>query len=161
MLMELERKLKIISQDMESESLLAEDRALQECAELVDNNPLPEHPEITAKWFSPKMLRLLQLMNAYSRTARNNQFCGIIFVDTRHTAKSIQLAIEADARLEGCFKCDILIGHGGREEGDVNMAFREQNRIIENFRRGKLNLLVATNVAEEGLDIQPCNAVIR
>jgi endoribonuclease Dicer len=82
-------------------------------------------------------------------------------VETRHTAKAIQLAIEADSDLSKFYKCDILIGHGGREEGDVNMGFKDQKKVITKFKQGKLNLLIATNVAEEGLDIQPCNVVIR
>ncbi|KAI8331367.1 dicer-2 protein [Chlamydoabsidia padenii] len=161
MLMELDRKLKGGYQGMDTEYLLAEDRALQECTELVETNKLIEYPEINTEWFTPKMIRLFQIMKTYTVMARDDRFCGIIFVETRHTAKAIQLALEANRDLHGCYKCDILIGHGGREEGDMNMGFREQNRIIEKFRRGDLNLLIATNVAEEGLDIQPCNVVIR
>lgn len=37
----------------------------------------------------------------------------------------------------------------------------EQKEIIRKFRTGKINLLIATTVAEEGLDIKECNMVIR
>ncbi|KAG8124998.1 hypothetical protein E2320_020370, partial [Naja naja] len=37
----------------------------------------------------------------------------------------------------------------------------EQKDIIQKFRTGKINLLIATTVAEEGLDISQCNIVIR
>ena len=40
-----------------------------------------------------------------------------------------------------------------------DMGHKEQTRVVEAFRRGELNLLIATSVAEEGLDIQPCNLV--
>lgn len=33
--------------------------------------------------------------------------------------------------------------------------------MIQEFRDGTLNLLVATSVAEEGLDIAQCNVVVR
>ncbi|KAI8093080.1 dicer-2 protein [Halteromyces radiatus] len=160
LLTDLERRLKVQSQDMDAESLLAEDKALQECADMVDNNSVPERPPFTIQWFSPKMIRLFEILLIYRQWAFNQEFCGIIFVTTRHTAKAIQLAIESHPDLEP-FKCGVLIGHGGREEGDIHMGFRDQNRIITQFRKGKLNLLIATNVAEEGLDIQPCNVVIR
>jgi hypothetical protein len=39
------------------------------------------------------------------------------------------------------------------------MGHKQQTRVVEAFRRGELNLLIATSVAEEGLDIQPCNLV--
>lgn len=37
----------------------------------------------------------------------------------------------------------------------------EQKEVIEKFRAGKVTLLIATTVAEEGLDIPECNIVIR
>lgn len=45
----------------------------------------------------------------------------------------------------------------------INNMFvqNEQHEIIEQFRTGKVNLLIATTVAEEGLDIPECNIVIR
>lgn len=37
----------------------------------------------------------------------------------------------------------------------------EQREVIDKFRGGSVNLLIATTVAEEGLDIKECNIVIR
>ncbi|XP_071920504.1 endoribonuclease Dicer homolog 2 isoform X4 [Coffea arabica] len=37
----------------------------------------------------------------------------------------------------------------------------KQHRIVEEFRKGLLNIIVATSILEEGLDVQSCNLVIR
>ena len=43
----------------------------------------------------------------------------------------------------------------------VGMTQIEQERVIKMFKTGENNLLLATSVAEEGLDISDCNYVIR
>lgn len=52
-----------------------------------------------------------------------------------------------------------FVGH--RRNVDSSMTPKEQEKIIEKFRDGDTNLLVATGVAQEGLDIPTCNFVIR
>ncbi len=37
----------------------------------------------------------------------------------------------------------------------------QQDDVLQYFRNGKYKVIVATTVAEEGLDIQKCNLVIR
>ncbi|KAL8517841.1 hypothetical protein ACS0TY_009230 [Phlomoides rotata] len=37
----------------------------------------------------------------------------------------------------------------------------EQRKIVENFRKGTVNIIIATSMLEEGLDVQSCNLVIR
>ena len=41
------------------------------------------------------------------------------------------------------------------------MTQNEREKVIKRFKTGEKNLLLATSVAEEGLDISDCNYVIR
>jgi endoribonuclease Dicer len=122
--------------------------------------PIPDiHNEHS---FTPKAQKLVSILKSVIANDNHYQnFCGIIFVERRHSAIAIKILIESLADLKDHFRCDILIGHGTSTGGDVQMKYHEQNRIINKFRAGELNLMIATNVAEEGLDIQACNYVIR
>lgn len=50
---------------------------------------------------------------------------------------------------------------GGGSNDSQKVSFRDQILTILKFRRGELNCVFATSVAEEGLDIPDCNAIIR
>ena len=42
----------------------------------------------------------------------------------------------------------------GQRSGDDGMTRRRQQEVVEHFNQGHINLLIATSVGEEGLDIQ-------
>ena len=87
---------------------------------------------------------------------------GIIFVRTREQAEAISNWISNSK-----FAKDIgvmphmLLGHKRQEENGPSMSDSEQKAVLEAFHSGVCNLLVATSVAEEGLDIKRCNLVMR
>ena len=41
----------------------------------------------------------------------------------------------------------------GKGEGEKGMAQKEQRDVVKRFRTGEYNVLVATSIGEEGLDI--------
>ncbi|KAJ4824762.1 hypothetical protein Tsubulata_024394 [Turnera subulata] len=49
----------------------------------------------------------------------------------------------------------------GNNSGLQLQTRKIQNEIVEEFREGKVNVIVATSILEEGLDVQSCNLVIR
>ncbi|CAN1181609.1 Endoribonuclease Dicer homolog 2 [Linum perenne] len=49
----------------------------------------------------------------------------------------------------------------GNRPGSQNQTRKTQNNIVEEFRKGTVNIIVATSILEEGLDVQSCNLVIR
>ncbi|XP_026530147.1 interferon-induced helicase C domain-containing protein 1-like [Notechis scutatus] len=92
---------------------------------------------------------------------KNNEPRGIIFSKTRQSAFAIYRWINDNPKFEEVgVKAHYLIGTGHNSEFQ-HMTQNEQKDIIQKFRTGKINLLIATTVAEEGLDISQCNIVIR
>uniref|UniRef100_A0A6I8RVZ4 RNA helicase n=1 Tax=Xenopus tropicalis TaxID=8364 RepID=A0A6I8RVZ4_XENTR len=92
---------------------------------------------------------------------RNGQARGIIFTKTRQSAVALNQWISDNEKFtEVGIRSSYLIGAGHNSDFKP-MTQNEQKQIIHKFSTGELNLLVATSVAEEGLDIKECNVVIR
>jgi len=79
----------------------------------------------------------------------------IVFTQYRKTAALVAKALES---VEGARPVR-FVGQASRGE-DRGLRQREQVEIVEKFRNGEYNVLVATSVAEEGLDIPSTDAVI-
>ncbi|KAL6543544.1 endoribonuclease Dicer [Orobanche hederae] len=103
-------------------------------------------------YFSRKLLRLIGILSSFR--GQPNMKC-IIFVNRIVTARSLTYIIR-NLKFLSCWKCGFLVGvHSGL------MSRKNTDIILGKFRTGELNLLVATKVGEEGLDIQTCCLVIR
>ncbi|XP_043987484.1 interferon-induced helicase C domain-containing protein 1 isoform X1 [Gambusia affinis] len=86
---------------------------------------------------------------------------GIIFTKTRQSAKSLSQWIQDNSKFTDIgVKPSYFIG-GGDQSDTKPMTAAEQKDVLKRFKTGELNLLIATTVAEEGLDIEACNFVIR
>ncbi|XP_019378384.1 PREDICTED: interferon-induced helicase C domain-containing protein 1 [Gavialis gangeticus] len=98
------------------------------------------------------------LMEEFTKT---DEARGIIFTKTRQSAYALFQWIKDNAKFEEVgIKAHYLIGAGHNSEFKP-MTQNEQREVISKFRAGNINLLIATTVAEEGLDIKECNIVIR
>lgn len=106
---------------------------------------------------SPKVLELAKYL-AMQFEKPSNHRC-IVFVDRRATARILARLFRqiGSQHMRGYF----LVGgnHGGVDEDAF--SFRQQVFTLLKFRKGELNCLFATSVAEEGLDVPDCNLVIR
>ncbi|XP_037343909.2 interferon-induced helicase C domain-containing protein 1 [Pungitius pungitius] len=86
---------------------------------------------------------------------------GIIFTKTRRSAIALSQWIQENPKFADIgVKASHLIG-GGDQSVVKPMTTAESRDVLKKFRNGEINLLIATTVAEEGLDIAACNFVIR
>ncbi|KAF8379890.1 hypothetical protein HHK36_027355 [Tetracentron sinense] len=102
---------------------------------------------------TPKVQSLIKVLLKYQHT---EDFRAIIFVE-RVVAALVLPKVFAELPSLSFIKCASLIGHNNSQE----MRTCQMQDTIAKFRDGRVTLLVATSVAEEGLDIRQCNVVIR
>ncbi|KAK5661479.1 hypothetical protein OQA88_11383 [Cercophora sp. LCS_1] len=88
---------------------------------------------------------------------------GIIFVKERATAAVLRHLLSVHPSTTPHFRVDSMVGISTRPGGMKNfldLSRREDLISLDRFRLGKTNLLIATNVLEEGIDVPECNLVI-
>lgn len=123
---------------------------------------------------TPKLKRLVELLVAIQpmRTVAGEDgsvgsFRGIIFVEQRIIAWILcEYLQNLHTQLPGryWFLCPTyVVGHGLHVMPlkKVGMNVVKQNESLHSFRTGVCNVMVATKVVEEGLDIPKCNFVVR
>ncbi len=114
----------------------------QKISELLENNI--NHPKI-------------KTLQTYLKTqfSRKNTSRVIVFTQYRVTAQLVTDSLIGIPNL----KPIRFVGQQSKP-GDKGLAQKEQLEILQQFKEGVHNVLVATSVAEEGLDIAECDLVI-
>ncbi|XP_057229040.1 antiviral innate immune response receptor RIG-I [Malurus melanocephalus] len=161
----------IISEDARIEDALA---YLNEFFTNVKNGPYTElekqltdkfqekEPELTAlskdeSNENPKLEELACILDEAYRY--NPQTRTILFAKTRALVAALKKWIEANPLLSH-IKPDMLMGKGRRDH-KTGMTLPMQKGILDAFRKDKdIRLLIATSVADEGIDITECNLVV-
>ncbi|CAE6348170.1 unnamed protein product [Rhizoctonia solani] len=111
-------------------------------------------------WFTPKLKILISILEAN----RAEDFSALIFVEQRQVASALAWLLPLVPELRDWVKAAVLVGHGdGSRAGfeGSGMAHAAQRSTVSDFRSGSINLVIATSVAEEGLDFQACKLVVR
>ncbi|KAJ7349123.1 hypothetical protein DFH08DRAFT_697596 [Mycena albidolilacea] len=138
-----------------SQSLLAELVHIQDILAAFDHisGSLP----VCLEWCSPKIRTLVDIL--LSHASQTSQ-C-IIFVEQRQVAVCLARMLPCIPVLRDVVRCAELVGQGDGTDGvSKNLGHTIQNT-LQLFREGRINLIIATAVAEEGLDLPACDLVIR
>jgi Fanconi anemia group M protein len=100
----------------------------------------------------PKLIKLLELVERLFSKGSEEKL--IIFTQYRESASRLLQELAVLKKV----KAELFVGQA--KKGDFQMSQKDQKACIERFREGKINVLVATSVAEEGLDIPKVDSVI-
>lgn len=80
----------------------------------------------------------------------------LVFTNFRDTAETL---VQQLSQVEGVRPAR-FVGQASRSETDKGLSQKKQVELIERFKEGEFNVLVATSVAEEGLDIPQVDLVV-
>ncbi|XP_050843351.1 antiviral innate immune response receptor RIG-I isoform X3 [Serinus canaria] len=161
----------IISEDARIEDALA---YLNEFFINVKNGPFTELEKQLTEKFQEKELELTALSKDESNENPkleelacildeayhyNPQTRTILFAKTRALVAALKKWIEGNPLLSH-IKLDVLMGKGRRDQ-KTGMTLPMQKGVLDAFRNDKdIRLLIATSVADEGIDITECNFVV-
>ncbi len=102
---------------------------------------------------NPKMTELVKVLKDQLEAKQASGL--IVFTQYRDTVRTILKALKKSSDL----RVERFVGQGERE-GDPGMSQDQQKQALEKLRSGDVNVLVATSIAEEGLDIPEVDHVV-
>ncbi|XP_039289133.1 endoribonuclease Dicer [Nilaparvata lugens] len=116
-----------------------------------------EGEERIIRFVSNKVLKLLELFKGFKETDK-----ALIFVTRRFSCKCLQYILE-DLKLPNV-KSDFIVGYNTNPFNDTREGLLEKKvnkKVLKRFNGGDTNVLIASDVLEEGIDVQTCNTVIK
>ncbi|MCX8206291.1 MAG: DEAD/DEAH box helicase [Methanothrix sp.] len=124
---------------------LMEDPRIQHVLSLLEDMDL-EHP---------KLSRALEIIEDQLEEAPESRI--IVFTNYRDTATALLRFLQSNA--SDAVRPVRFVGQASREN-DEGLSQKKQSEILEKFRSGEYNVLIATSVGEEGIDIPSTDMVL-
>ena len=113
----------------------------------------------TTLLISDKVTKLIDLIVQESSTIR-----GIIFVQTRAEVAILFQILSIHPRTQGLFRIGTMVGTSNHTHRTKNVGelidVNSQKHTLSHFKAEIINLVIATSVLEEGIDVPACNMVI-
>ncbi|MDP1729211.1 MAG: helicase-related protein [archaeon] len=112
---------------------------------------------ITKKIEHPKLIKLKEIIE--SSISINPKSKAIVFTQYRSTAIKISKELNENPKI----KARVFVGQTIKKMKsgeEIGLSQKEQHQMLEDFKSGESNVLVATSIGEEGLDIPEVNTVV-
>ncbi|CAE6429485.1 unnamed protein product [Rhizoctonia solani] len=106
----------------------------------------------------PKMEKLNEILVEHFDIPDANETRVMVFTNFRESVDEIVAHLNANE--SGKIKAHRFIGQAGGKGGDKGMSQKEQLDAIKRFKAGQFNVLVATSIGEEGLDIGEIDLIV-
>lgn len=91
-------------------------------------------------------------------------FRSIVFVEQRAVVNALAYMLRSMPGIAALYNVGTFMGTSTSSKRKASIAdladMREQATDLDGFRSGRINLMIATNVLEEGIDVPACNSVI-
>ncbi|KAH7319660.1 dicer-like protein 2 [Stachybotrys elegans] len=120
----------------------------------VHQAPLPQDEDE----LSSKVMQLLALLEA-----AKDDVVAIVFVKERASVTMLQEVLLTSQAICNKYRIGTMVGtsnFGGKKKNLFEFEGNADVSALEKFRTGEINLLIATSVLEEGIDVPACNLVI-
>lgn len=118
-------------------------------------------PTLSRNTMTPKTDLLLKILKKYYKEQPDNFSC-MVFVQERITARLLCELVQEYPLVNKILRPGLLIGHTNDTFRSTQpMKSSHQHSVLTKFGSGEHNVIFATSVGEEGLDIQVCSLVVR
>jgi ERCC4-related helicase len=111
---------------------------------------------------SRKVEQLVEIL--VTEAKETPHFTGIIFIEQRVWVATLAEILAVHPQTKDLFHVGTFVGTSQSSKRKTNIAAfaepRNQQATLDDFRAGKINLILATSVLEEGIDVSSCNVVI-
>ena len=108
----------------------------------------------------PKMVKLRELVLEHFEQAKRDGSLDstriMVFCSFREVVEEIVQRLNLSKEI----RATRLVGQGTDAKGKKGLGQKDQNRILAEFKKGQHNVLVATSIGEEGLDIGELDLII-
>lgn len=109
---------------------------------------------------SPKVQVLIEILISEAGPG----FTGLVFVEQRVWVAALAEILKTHPRTKDIFNVGTYVGTANSTKRKLNIADlaepQNQQYTLDDFRAGRKNLIFATSVLEEGIDISSCHLVI-
>lgn len=116
---------------------------------------------------SEKVNALVQIYKEKGQSSVKENFHSIVFVDRKIVAVYLDMILKKLSEMPGWtfLRSDFFfsVGTSGQNTKVAN-TYRSEirgNDPLHKFRQNEINILISTNIIEEGVDIPSCNMIIR